>query len=239
MNDNDKKYFNTPDENFKMALSLISEDMSENKLFEMLKCGNVPEKQIAALRISAINSVNEAKIFLDNLTGQDGKVREAVALRINEFMSCSNMREYFRNIESVDVFLEAIIDINGNICRNIINAVSRMSDDIHFVRYFTQKLLLKIRVLIESVKDFDFQDGKYKVNKEVFKLYWCLEALYEFATQVNISELKPILTATAVINDYTIREKTAKILTLNFDDKDLDALRQALKHDKNYYVRRF
>lgn len=239
MNENSKKYFDTQDENFNMALKLISEDISEEELFEMLKSGNVPQKQIAALRISAVRSVDEAKIFLDNLTGQDGKVREAVALRINEFLSNSVTFEYFKNIEAYDVFLEAIIDINGNICRNIINAISYLRFDNLFSKYFTEKLIAKIHELIDAVKDFDFQDGKYKVNKEVFKLYWCLETLYVFATQIDLSELKPILSATAKINDYTIREKTAKILTISFDDLELKALRNLLKQDKNYYVRRF
>jgi hypothetical protein len=41
------------------------------------------------------------------------------------------------------------------------------------------------------------------------------------------------------IGEYTIREKTAKILTNNFEDKDLSQIKAELKNDSNYYVRRF
>ena len=41
------------------------------------------------------------------------------------------------------------------------------------------------------------------------------------------------------INEYTIREKTAKILSKNFNDEEMSKMRAELKSDKNYYVRRF
>ena len=239
MNKNNNQYCNTLDENFETALKLVSENLSDKQLFLLLKSGNIPEKQIAALKITKITSQDQAQILLDNLTGQDGKIREAVSLKINEFMSNSAFLPYFKNTNAYDVFLEAIIDINGNICRNIINAVSQLKTYSEFSKYFTQKLLQKTTALIDIVKQFDLQDGKYKVNKEVFKLYWCLETLYEFANSADISDLKNVLSQTANINDYTIREKTAKILSLNFNDVELEKIRQKLKQDPNYYVRRY
>lgn len=41
------------------------------------------------------------------------------------------------------------------------------------------------------------------------------------------------------IQEYTIREKAAKILTRNFSDPELLKAKEALKNDSNYYVRRF
>ena len=93
--------------------------------------------------------------------------------------------------------------------------------------------------MLDNIKDFDFQDGKYKVNKEVFKLYWCLETVYEFAESMDFDTLKNIILLSKDIDEYTIREKAAKILTKNFKDTDLENARLALKNDKNYYVRRF
>lgn len=239
INNNDNSYFNSHEENFKQALELASKDFSDAELYELLKNGNIPQKQIAALRIKTVESEEQARIFLANLTGQDGKIREAVSLRINEFMCNPQTLHYFQNINAYDIFLEAIIDINGNICRNIINAVANMKDSEDFSKYYTSKLIQKIWTLIDIIKDFDLQDGKYKVNKEVFKLYWCLETLYDFADKIKFSELKQILLATKEINDYTIREKTARILTLNFQDDDLNKIKIQLKSDNNYYVRRF
>ena len=239
MNANNNTYFNTLDENFETALELVSKTMSDEELYELLKNGNIPEKQIAALKIENVTSKDQAEILIANLTGQDGKIREAVSLRINEFISNPQCINYFEDIKAYDIFLEAIIDINGNICRNIINAVANLKTNAEFTKYFLNKLINKIWELVDVIKDFDLQDGKYKVNKEVFKLYWCLETLYEFAAAADISELKKILVVTAKINDYTIREKTAKILTLKFEDAELEALRLTLKQDRNYYVRRF
>ena len=105
--------------------------------------------------------------------------------------------------------------------------------------YELPELIKKSLELALKVQNFDLQEGKYKINKEVFKLYWYLETIYVFAASVNTADLKNLLNSTKSINEYTIREKTAKILSKNFNDKDLDNIRQLLKNDTNYYVRRF
>lgn len=232
-------YYKTLDENFNAALKLVEKDLSRQELLDMLKNGNIVEKQLAALRIDKVCSEAEAAVFIDNLTGQDGKIREAVSMKINEFMSNPQCLPFFETTQSYDVFLEAIIDINANICRNIISAISNLKQNSVFCKYFTQKLTQKTLALIDIIKDFDFQDGKYKVNKEVFKLYWCLETIYEFSDSMEFAALKKIILTAKNIDEYTIREKAAKILTKNFSDADLENARQQLKNDKNYYVRRF
>lgn len=77
------------------------------------------------------------------------------------------------------------------------------------------------------------------MNKEVFKLYWCLETIYNFYNQIDFQELKRILLTAKNIEEYTIREKVAKILSLGFEDAELQQARTELKQDKNYYVRRY
>ena len=52
-------------------------------------------------------------------------------------------------------------------------------------------------------------------------------------------ELKQILLDAKDIQEYTIREKAAKILTHEFSDIDLVQAKEELKNDKNYYVRRY
>lgn len=239
MQDLNNSYYETLDENFKKAVELVEKDLSHGELISMLKNGNIAEKQIAALRLDTVNSEKEAEVLINNLTGQDGKIREAVSMRVNDFMSNPSLLPFFENTKSYDIFLDAIIDINANICRNIISAVSHLKNNREFSTYFTHKLTAKTFALLDVIKDFDFQEGKYKVNKEVFKLYWCLETLYVFAETVDFSELKRILLTAKDINEYTIREKIAKILTKNFSDPDLEKARRELQHDPNYYVRRF
>ena len=232
-------YYETLDENFKQALKFYETNYFHQQLIDMLKHGNVVQKQIAALRLDAITSKSDAKILTDNLTGQDGKIREAVSLKLKEFMADSTLINYFKDTDCYKKFLDAIIDINGNICRNIISAVSNLKNDENFCSIFCPKLLNLTSKLTDTVSQFDFSDGKYKVNKEAFKLYWCLETIYVFFDCFNIEELKPILMKTKNIGEYTIREKTAKILTNNFEDKDLSQIKAELKNDSNYYVRRF
>jgi len=232
-------YCATLDENFKIALELMEQNLSHEELIEMLISGNIPQKQLAALKLETLNSQEDAQILINNLTGQDGKIREAVSLKIKEFMSIREYLKFFENLDCYNIFLEAIIDINGNICRNIIDAVTNLKENDTFCSYFCENLVTKTKTLLDTVKDFNIQDGKYKINKEVFKLYWCLETIYNFAHKIPLTTLKEILLITKDINDYTIREKTAKILSLGFEDRELSAAREELRHDPNYYVRRY
>lgn len=232
-------YYETLDENFAQALKMYENDYTNEELIEMLKNGNIVQKQIAALRLEKINSKEEAQVLLQNLTGQDGKIREAVSLKLNEFMSNPKFLEYFKSIENYNVFLDAIIDINANICRNVISAITNLKNDEEFCSIFCPKLTDLTKDLLDKIKMFDFQEGKYKVNKEVFKLYWCLETIYIFYDKMEFYELKQILLDAKDIQEYTIREKAAKILVHEFSDIDLVRAKEELKNDKNYYVRRY
>lgn len=215
-------------EDFNTALNIYENDYSHEDLINFLKNGNVAEKQASVLKLEKLSSSDDAVILMQNLTGCDGKIREAVSFRLPEFVSKNP--EYF--IDFVDIFLEAIIDINGNICRNTIASLEYLKNDEKFCLDFCEKLASKTLELAKIVKTFDPQDGKYKVNKEIFKLYWYLETIYHFSEFIDIKE---IILETKDITDYTIREKTAKILS-KFDD--FEEFKQELKQDKNYYVRR-
>ncbi len=235
-------YYETLDENFNEALNLIEKPLSHCELIELLKNGNIPQKQLAALRIEKLESEYDAEILVNNLVGQDGKIREAVSLKIKELACDENYIDFFKslNIDNLSrIFLLAITDINGNICRNIIDVLSALKSWDVFVNSFTDKLSALIFELIDKIKDFDFQDGKYKVNKEVFKLYWCLEALNVYYNRIPVDILRKIILYTKNIDEYTIREKTAKILSNDVKDEILINARNELKNDKNYYVRRF
>ena len=204
-------YYKNLDENFEKAVNLVERVFSHEQLISMLENGNIPEKQIAALRLEKLNSGKDAEILIKNLIGQDGKIREAVSLKIKEFAFNKDYGNYLLSFDKdflSDYFLAAIIDINGNICRNIIDVLGFINSSEDFVREFCAKLIKLIYELFDKIKEFDFKDGKYKVNKEVFKLYWCLEALNVYYDKIPINELKEILKISKDIDEYTIREKT-------------------------------
>lgn len=232
-------YYETLDENFTQALKLYEENYTHQELIELLKNGNIVQKQIAALRLEEITSIQDANILVENLTGQDGKIREAVSMRLNEFMSNEKYLPYFQVSNNYDVFLDAIIDINANICRNVISAITNLKENEEFCNQFCPNLIKLSFDLLDKIEEFDFQDGKYKVNKEVFKLYWCMETIFVFFDKINFADLKQIILRAKNINEYTIREKAAKILTNKFDDIELSQAKIDLQNDTNYYVRRF
>jgi len=232
-------YYETLDENFTQALNLYETDYTHSDLLEFLKNGNIVQKQIAALKLETIKSIEDAQILVSNLVGQDGKIREAVSLRLNEFMSTPELLPYFETAQNYKIFLAAIIDINANICRNVICAISNLKNNDTFLNQFCPELVKLSSELLDKIEKFDFQDGKYKVNKEVFKLYWCLETIYEFYDKINFIDLKQIILRAKNIQEYTIREKAAKILSRHFNDEELKLAQIELKNDSNYYVRRY
>ena len=236
MNNNTTQILNDKyNDDFNTALNIYENEYSHEDLIEFLKSGSVAQKQAAALKLDKINSKKDAQILIANLTGCDGKIREAISFRLKEFIPQNP--EFF--LDTQNTLLEAIIDINGNICRNTITAISSLKKYSQFTTAFCEKLIEKTKISITKVKSFGIQDGKYKINKEVFKLYWYLETISEFLEFININILKKIIEETKEIKDYTIREKTAKILSKINDDEDLLKLKQELKNDQNYYVRRF
>lgn len=232
-------YYETLNENFAQALNLYEQEYSHGELIALLKDGNIVQKQIAALKLDGVYSDYDARVLVDNLTGQDGKIREAVSLKLNEFMANSDFLPYFKDNSIYTTFLDAIIDINANICRNVISAVSNLKDDEDFCKIFCTNLINLTLDLLSKVEEFDFQEGKYKINKEVFKLYWCLETVYEFCDKIEFPFLKQIILRSKNVQEYTIREKAAKILSKGFEDSELLAAQQELRSDKNYYVRRY
>lgn len=215
-------------EDFNTVLNIYENDYSHTDLIEFLKNGTIAEKQASVLKLEKLSSAEDADILMQNLTNCDGKIREAVSFRLPEFVR--ENPEFFTNFD--EIFLDAIIDINGNICRNSISALAYLKSFDNFCARFCTKLTERTLKLAKFVKTFDIQDGKYKVNKEIFKLYWYLETIYNFTEFI---EIKDIINETKDIADYTIREKTAKILS-KFDD--FAQIKQELKQDKNYYVRR-
>lgn len=230
-------YHENLDKDFVQALKTYEKNYTREELISLLQNGNILQRQICALKLDTIKSALEAEILVSNLTGQNGKIREAVSFRLEEFMSCSKTLNFFRNPQLYKIFLDAVSDINPNVCRNVISSISNLENDAEFCSIFCPKLTEKAINLLDTLEKFDTQCGKYKINKEVFKLYWTLETIYIFYDKVPFEDLKNILLRSKNSEEYTIREKTAQILSRDFEDKELTTIRRELKNDENYYVR--
>ena len=234
-NENNKTgFYKDLEENFNKALMLADSDFSHVELIEMLKNGNIPEKQISALKLDGINNLDEAEVLLCNLTGCDGKIREAVALKIFQIVQRNEAVKKFFTENSSKIFADATIDINANICRLVVDSVKSLKDNKHFSKEYTNFIMQFAKEALVELDKFIFRDKKYVINKQIFKLYWCLETLKNFYEFANIEELNKILTKCAEQKEYTIREKVAELSVLS---DNFGHLRQQLKTDENYYVR--
>lgn len=202
-------------------------------LINLLSSDDIKQKHFAVLELEEIRSCEDAKLLVSNLVGQDGKIREAVAFKINEFFKNPDFIEFFISEDNFAVLLQGIMDINGNVCRHIC-ALDREE----FNQYLSEKLPSEIDAILARINELEADEKQYVISKRNFQLYWCLEALCNIINEVEFSQIKDILFVTAEFSDYTIREKTAKIVA-KLDNFELVGLKTKLKEDENYYVRRY
>ena len=65
-------FYEDLDTNFEQAYMLANKTFSHDELVNMLKTGNIPQKQIASLKFDYVKSKEDAECLLNNLTGCDG-----------------------------------------------------------------------------------------------------------------------------------------------------------------------
>ena len=227
-------FYKDLDTNFEQALEMSEREFSHEELLEMLKTGNIPQKQIAALRLDSITSFEESEILIANLTGCDGKIREAVALKINQLLIQNS--EVAKHFTQAKTFADASIDINANICRLVIDSVGILKNNNNFADVYLYNILKFIKESFEELDKFIFRDKKYVINKQLFKLYWCLEALKLFTDKIDSKILLPILERASQEREYTIREKAAQIVVTQHKE-EYNIIKTRLINDENYYVR--
>lgn len=222
---------------FNLALELSSENNDYESIIAQLKSDKIVEKQIAVLQLDELRSENDAEILVSNLINQDGKIREVVAFKLNELSKSPDYFEFLCFDELYPIYLKGITDINGNICRQVVEFTNALSKHDKFREYMCVNLPKQINTIWEEIEKLDLSAMQYVVSKRNFQLYWSLKALYNYATDIDANIINPILLKTGEFYDYTIREKTARILA-KLDNPELNNLKEKLKSDENYYVRR-
>ena len=222
--------------NFNTAMNMCGEKYSYDELMVLLGSDKIVEKQIAILKLNVIKSEKDAQILVSNLTGQDGKIREAVAFKMNELADKPQYCACFKGEKIFNTLLNGIMDINGNVCRQII--LGKWFDDNDFQSYLCTKLPESINKILAEIEKLEQNSKQYVISKRNFQLYWCLEALYSIIDVIDYTKIKQILRKTSEFYDYTIREKTAKIIA-KLNNSELYELKEKLKSDENYYVRRY
>jgi len=224
------------------AVNLTRKPYKKQEILDILKAGEDDEKPVAIISLDTIDSECEASLLTSHLTGVDGRIREACALKISEFLKNPKTVVFFLNDNTVNTVSDAICDINPNVPRSLEDGIKCSKE---FQKILYPKILLKIKTIIEALKalsDTPFLQNKLKdtsnhaKNKLVFNLYWALETLSVFEIDDFLTfEFFDMLKFTSSYIDYTIREKTAKILS-KIKNPPSDLL-QKLKNDKNFYVK--
>lgn len=227
-------FYEDLDTNFESAYKMSEQSFSHETLKTLLNNGTIQEKQLAALNFDYVENEDDAFALLNNLTGCDGKIREAIAFKINSILiNVPGSRQIFSNI-SAKVFAAATIDINANICRLVVDSSSLLIEYQNFSDEYTKQIIEYIYEALKELDKFIFKDKKYTINKQLFKLYWSLEALSNFYMFVKDEILEDIISKCANQTEYTIREKTAQIIV---NSNKFESIREKLKNDENYYVR--
>ena len=223
------------EENFNKALNLCEAELSRGGLLELLSNGDVAERQFAALALDSVSTQDEAKIVISNLTGCDGKIREAIGSRLEEFLTGETANLFSPYYE---IFADATIDINANIARFVIDAIRIFADDVEFGTKYSAILMRFMDEAFEEISKIKFRDKKYILNKQLFKMYWALEGLKGFYKYVDETRMLEILQKVLERSEYTIREKAAEILVKFEDNPAFKTLIEDVSRDENFYVRR-
>ena len=222
-------------QNYNNALNLLDKEFTHQELITFLEKGSVIERQFASLNLKDVQNKDEANLLLNNLVGVDGKIREATALKVSE-LTFKNPELFFDN-RNFDLFLNATIDIDSNVCRLAISSALNIKQFKDFSTFYTDGVIKIINTALDEISKFTFRDKKYKINKQIFKIYWCLEALIYFYEFAKDEDLEKVLINCANLPEYTVREKCAKFLTKINLTPSLKELKTKLENDENYYVR--
>ncbi len=223
------------------AANVVQKSYKKEEIAAILKSDDELEKPIAIMSIEKIEDKTTADLLIDNLIGCDGRIREASAVKISEFLQNSETCIYFLDEKSIEIILDGIMDINPNVGRSLIDGIKECKQlqtllQPHLINKI-EKIITKLKEISESpFKENRLNNRKnHAKNKIMFNLYWALEALYFTDLGNDSDKLFDILSFTSLIFDYTIREKAAKILSKMKNPPSV--LLHKLKNDENFYVK--
>lgn len=222
--------------NLATALEYCEEELSHDDIVNELYNDNDIKKQLCLIELKEIRNQQEANILVENLTGKAGPVRETTAFKILDLISKEEYKIFFQTEEIVRIFVKGITDINPSVSRNVTE----------IIKYIRKSEMLKELIINKAQKtisetDTTAKNRSYVQNKKNFNLYWNLEALISISDKIMPCEkIFNILKKTAISNDYTIREKTAKA-ALIFSQKNpiFKEILEMLYEDNNIYVKKY
>lgn len=234
---------NLLENNLNFKYSNLYDEISYFQAIENLKDDNCEDfiKIFSMINLEKIESFEDFKIFINHLINHSTPLREMCALKLEDFSI--KYEDYFLDEFSKNKILNAIIDINPNVSR-VMCLLLEQNKKLN--KELEEKIIENILTLLNEIQNLE-EDNKqnftditknrknHAKNKKIFSLYWLLEALGICLSEKNNSKVLKILEKTINFCDYTIREKTAKILAKypSISKK----LLQIAKCDENFYVK--
>lgn len=221
---------------FEKAFVLCNKTLEMKDVVNILEGSDDVEKQIALLQISDIENKMQAELVIRHLTGQDGPVREAAALKIRELLlEKKSLLMDFENFYTV--YVDAICDVNPNISRFVIEFLPLLKNR----KLLYETLLSKIGQIYQRIDNPDNAQKNF-LTVRLFNLYWLLEAigtLMKYDREgLDFEHLLVFLDRALNFNDYTIDEKVARIITL-VEFSGAEGLKKKLLSTGNFYVKRY
>ena len=229
------------DNEIENAFLLASETFVYDDIIQKLKSNDDKNKAIYILNLDELKTTEDSNLFWTHLTGFPNDIREACAFKLEEFLNENYKNSHTfsiltENQNAVDILIKSISDINPSICRLVIGTLNKFN----FQKLLQEKITKKSLEILSNDNLNTIKKG-YKINKQMFRLYWNLEALCNLNLEFN-TDLKELIIKCAHMDEfYTIREKVAKILYNNpsFDDEKILLVKRKLKSDFCFYVSRF
>ena len=112
------------DDNFNVELEAYNislMDYTKDDILRILAENNDEKKIVAIINLKSIDNKFEADLILSHLTGQDGRIREAVSYILAEL----NPSDFYLDVKSINTLLNGILDINPNVVRNLISFIDK------------------------------------------------------------------------------------------------------------------
>lgn len=218
----------------KRAYAYSQKEYSHDEIMKIILSEDEIEKQICIINLAALRSKKEAHALVSNLTGHMTPVRELTSFKILELLQNGECIDYFQDENTLSVFLDGVIDINPAVSRNMVEILKYIKNK----KFCLDSLKIRIKKLIDEIREVP-KNKSYIANKKNFSLYWYLEALYVLLKPENLDDdYTEILEECSLSNEYTIREKCAKILSLlkNSHDERMKNIISRLQNDENFYV---
>ena len=175
-----------------------------------------------------IKSKEDFDNLIKYLTNHPTPLREACAYKLEDIY-CDN----FLDEKVLTTLLNAITDINPNISRSICNIIKK---SVTLKEQLCPKIILNIENLIGQLPETQRKQNNknHAKNKILFALYWLMEALFYCYEEQYRENIVKIINKTIAFCDFTIREKSAQLLT-KVDNPPTNLIK-CIKNDSNFYV---